>query len=83
MSKEKAIKLILDELQRAEELHPIWPDDPIHAVAIMVEESGEALQSALDIHCNGKHASELEKELIHTGAMAIRCLINLKMKERD
>ncbi len=39
----------MKELQRAEAKHPVWPDNRLRQVAIMVEEAGEALQAALTI----------------------------------
>ncbi|MCL4473540.1 MAG: hypothetical protein M1455_06325 [Actinobacteria bacterium] len=39
---------IMDELEAAEQKHPGWPDDLIHATAIVAEESGEAIQAAID-----------------------------------
>jgi hypothetical protein len=74
---ETAISKILEELDRATNKHPEWPDDIIHAVSIMNEESGEAIRAALDHVYAGKPLDEVKKELIHTGAMVIRCLINL------
>jgi len=77
------------ELGRAREAHPLWPKDPVRQVAIMVEEAGEALQAVLDWQvCGGPRGpKDLRKELVQTGAMALRCLITLdaamEQKERD
>lgn len=61
--------------------HPYWPEDLIHQIAIMQEESGEAIREALRYQYNeGGTIEDLKKELIQTGAMVIRCLINLKEK---
>jgi NTP pyrophosphatase (non-canonical NTP hydrolase) len=68
------INAIRQELKRARELYPRWPADPIHQVAIMAEESGEAVQAALDIVYKGADAYQLREELIQTAAMCIRCL---------
>ncbi len=73
-----AIDLIFQELRKAEEKHPGWPDDVVHAVAIMVEEAGEAMQAALDVHYRGRGIEDLRIELAQTGAMAIRALIHLE-----
>lgn len=70
--------LIFSELRKAEKKHPGWPDDVIHAVAIMVEEAGEAMQAALDVHYRGRDIEDLRIELAQTGAMAIRALIHLE-----
>jgi len=78
MDGDRAITLIFRELRKAEEKHPQWPDDPVHAVAILVEEAGEAMKEALDIHYRGKANEDLVKELAQTGAMALRALINIE-----
>jgi hypothetical protein len=72
-----AINLIFDELEKAERKHPLFPTDPIHAVAIMEEESGETMRAALRVVYENGDIDELKKELIQAGAMAVRCLINL------
>lgn len=75
---EKALKLVGNELERACEKHPGWPADPIHQVAIMVEEAGESMQAALQMVYEGGNIVDLKKELAQTGAMCLRCLINLE-----
>ena len=79
--KMNAIDLIFSELRKAEGKHPGWPDDVIHAVAIMVKEAGEAMQAALDVHYRGRDIEDLRIELAQTGAMAIRALIHLEGDE--
>lgn len=71
---------IHQEYCRACKKHPHWPDDIIHAVAIMQEESGEATRASLNYIYEDGSIEDLKKELIQTGAMVIRCLINLKDK---
>ena len=73
----KAIEIILSELKRAEEKHPGWPDDIVHAVAIMIEEAGEAMQAAIDCHYKGGDIELLRIELAQVGAMAIRTIMHL------
>lgn len=77
---EGSVCAMLIELARAEKIHPVWPTDPIHQVAIMAEEAGEAVQAANNLvhHNKANGAFLLRCELIQTGAMAIRCLINLE-----
>lgn len=78
MTEKEAIRQIQLELYRAETLHPNWPEDLIHQVAILAEESGEAVKAALDHVDHGESLDDVEKELIQTGAMVIRCLVNLR-----
>lgn len=73
----KYSNLILAEYRRAKDLHPLWPDDIIHAVAIMCEESGEAIQAAINLQYENGNIEDVEKELIETAAMCLRCLVNL------
>ena len=65
---------IISELIDAKAKHPDWPTDLIHQIAIMSEESGEAVRAALNHVYHGEDISELRKELIQTAAMCIRCL---------
>ncbi len=73
----KYSNMILAEYRRAKDLHPLWPDDIIHAVAIMCEESGEAIRAALNLQYEDWNIEDVEKELIQTAAMCLRCLVNL------
>ena len=68
---------ILSEVERAREKHPEWPDDIIHAVAIVAEESGEAVRAALNHVYHGGSIDEVRTELVQTAAMCIRMLENL------
>lgn len=72
------ISAILAELSRAEDLHPDWPEDLIYQLAILSEEAGEAVQAANNhVHHRGD-IEAVREELVQTGAMALRCLINLR-----
>jgi len=72
------IEEILNEKRRAESKHPEWPDDLIHAVAIVAEESGEAVRAALNhVYHNGA-LSEVRTELVHTAATCLRALEHLE-----
>jgi predicted lipid-binding transport protein (Tim44 family) len=68
---------IIAELRKAEAKHPNWPKDIIHQIAIMAEESGEAVRAALHVVYENKDESELRKELEQTAAMCIRAIIEL------
>ena len=74
---EAAIDLIFNELEAAEKKHPHWPEDKIHAVAIMSEEAGESMQAAIDCTYANGDLERLKKELAQTGAMCIRALMHL------
>lgn len=78
MTYTEALKSIIHELSEAEIKHPGWPDDPIHAVAIMIEEAGESMQAAIDLYYGKGTVDHLCEELAQTGAMAIRALMHLK-----
>jgi len=85
MTRENAIELLLAELDRAQRLHPKWPDDEVHAAAIVAEEAGELVQAALNHYYRKPKnsdpyvldAEKMRTEAIHTGAMALRFLINM------
>ena len=77
---DKAIYTIIEELVDAELKHPFFPDDPVHGAAIMAEESGEAVQAAIDLYYGPVAEAEgnkakLRKELAQTAAMCIRNMI--------
>ena len=65
------------EIHRAEKNHPGWPDDIVHAAAIVNEESGELIRAALNHHYFGESKEEIRKEAIQTAATCIRLLKNL------
>ena len=71
------IESILCELAIAEDIHTHWPKDMIHQVAIMAEESGEAVQAALQFVYEEGSLEHYRMELIQCSAMCVRCLKNL------
>lgn len=75
---------IQHELFEAEKDHPHWPTDVVHGCAIMIEEAGEAMQAALDLH-NGVEISSdhLLEELAQTAAMCIRNMVYLRQKRQE
>lgn len=75
-AKRAVIKMLL-ECNRAIIKHPHWPSDIIHQAAIVSEENGELIRAALQLNFEGGHLSEVRKECVQTGAMAIRMFINL------
>jgi hypothetical protein len=74
---EEWTSVILSELSRAEEKHPEWPADVVHAAAILNEEAGELIQAALDFHCGKGDKLRLIEEATQCGAMALRFLVHL------
>ena len=75
------LKAFAEECKRAEEKHPHFADDIIHASAILNEEAGELTKAALDYHYKGGKIENLEQvrvEAIQVGAMALRLLLNLE-----
>lgn len=72
-----SIIAIIKEYKRAIDKHPAWPDNHIEQAAIVCEESGELIRAALQNKYESGHRDELQKEAIHTGAMALRFLTNL------
>jgi NTP pyrophosphatase (non-canonical NTP hydrolase) len=71
---------IINELKDANKKHGGWPDDVIYGVAIMVEEAGESIRAAINLHRGTGSQEELEKELIQTGAMCIGALMHIRSK---
>ena len=74
---------IRNEIARAVMKFPTWPTDPVHAAAIVTEETGELTQSVLECiyepHKSTK--SDVRAEAIQTAAMAIRFLISMDRYE--
>lgn len=70
---------VLHELNRAVELLPTWPSDPLHALAVLGEEFGEltkaTLQSVYEPHKAGP--KDVRTEAVQTAAMALRFLLSL------
>ncbi|GEM_PF-4033695 len=65
------------ELQRAEEIHPNFPNDMFQQLAIMQEEAGEVTKAVLDYHFGKDTIEHVREELIQTAAMCVRMLQNL------
>jgi len=77
-SLDTAMSQIVDEYYSACNQHPHWPTDIVHQTAIMMEEAGESIREALRIeYKEGACLDDLKKEVIQTGAMCLRLLINL------
>lgn len=74
---------VLDELDRAMTKFPTWPNDPLHALAILGEEFGELNKALLQLMYEPHKGSpsEARAEAIQTAAMALRLLISLDRYE--
>ena len=70
---------INQEMERAKEKFPWWPEDQIHAAAIVAEEAGELLQATLQNKYEKGSLENVRKEAIQTAAMAVRFLENLSI----
>jgi hypothetical protein len=79
------LRQVLEELERAELTHPIYPADVIHAAAIVSEEAGELVRAANNVYYEDsvEHRQNLLTEAVQTTAMGLRFLLetgNLKAK---
>ncbi len=80
---EEIIEEIKREMTRAVTKFPTWPTDPVHASAVVTEESGELAQSVLE-HIYEPHKSsrdDVRAEAIQTATMAIRFLLSMDKYE--
>jgi thioesterase domain-containing protein len=74
---EDCVEKILREYLRARKKYPNWPDDPVHASAVLNEEAGELTQAALDFYNGNAGDSEhMINEAVQTGAMSLRFLMH-------
>lgn len=78
MKIETALVLILTELSRAEQLHPVWPNSLIHAGMVVAEECGEMVQAILNNHEKKGSKQAIIAETAQTAAMAIRLLKHIE-----
>ena len=81
MNFEQFIECVAHELEQAEKKHPNFPTDIVHGVAIMAEESGEAVQAALHCHYEGGNEAHLVNELVQTSAMCFRLIKSISDKK--
>lgn len=77
------IQEVKEELSRATEKYPLWPTDPLHALAVLGEEYGELTQAVLNMsYENGRSShAHVREEAIQTAAMAIRFAMSLDQYE--
>lgn len=74
---------VMAEVNRAASLFPLWPTDPMHAVAILQEECGELVREVLQLTYEPHKSSraKVRTEAIQTAAMALRFLASLDVYE--
>ena len=72
------IQEILKEVEMATKKFPFWPNDPIHAAAVIQEEAGELIQATLETVYEYPKSShkDVRKEAVEIAAMVIRFLIS-------
>lgn len=73
----EVLQAVVNELERAERKHPIWPKDWIHRAAIVNEESGELTRAALLYQFESGDFKEIAIEATHTAAAALRLLTKI------
>lgn len=79
----KTIEEVINEVAKATQKFPTWPNDPIHAVAVLGEEYGELNKAVLQLvyEPHKSTAEDVKEEAIQTAAMAIRFLLSLDAYE--
>jgi hypothetical protein len=77
LSVDDILTMFKTELERAKKKHPDWPGDILHAMVNVSEECGEAVKAANEYVYEDGELDEVVKELVHTGAVTIRALMNL------
>lgn len=81
MEYREAMKLIIDELERAEKKHPGWPEDVVHQAAIVAEEAGELVKCSIDRFYAGGDMKDVVREASQVGAMGLRFLLNCNKED--
>lgn len=78
---EEVISEIVKELNQAEQKHPLWPTDPLHALAVVQEEVGELnkeiLQFTYEAEAHKSSRIAIKAEAVQAAAMALRFLLGL------
>jgi hypothetical protein len=72
-------EMISNELKAAMDKYPSWPDDPLHALAVLSEEYGELAKGMLELtyepHKTNK--DQVRSEAIQVAAMSIRLILSI------
>lgn len=74
----KCIEDVFNELRKAEEKFPGFPQDPIHAAAVVAEEVGELQQACLQFTYEKGSFDNVHKEAVHAAAMGLRFLFHIQ-----
>ena len=74
---ETILQQIKNELVRATAKFPTWPNDPIHAMAVVNEEIGELNQAVLQAVYEDGEFEPVYQEAIQSAAMLFRFLDSL------
>jgi len=76
-------KEIIAEVECATKKFPSWPNDPLHALAVLGEEYGELNKAMLQLtyEPHKTNLDEVRIEAIQTAAMAIRLAMSLNHYE--
>lgn len=73
------LRLVVDEVERAKRKFPMWPSDPLHALAVLGEEVGELTKAVLQhTYEPGKRVSrdDVGGECVQVAAMALRWAVS-------
>lgn len=81
MNKQEVLDSINVELEKAILKHPDFPENIFEQIAIIQEESGEAVRACLHYKHESGNIHNISKELIQTAAMCIRMLLNSPLSE--
>lgn len=78
-SLDEVLNKIKQELQKATTKHPTWPNDILHSVSIVSEESGELVREALQLVYEPEKTDilKVEKEAVQVAVTAIRFLMSI------
>jgi hypothetical protein len=77
---EACMEAVKAEVERAQKLHPVWPSDPLHALAILGEEFGELTRAMVQLTYETEKVSSpacVAEEALQTAAMALRLMLHL------
>ena len=72
----RVVQALWSEYDRAQRLHPAWPQGLVYGASIAMEESGEAVRAVNDHVMHGKGGlDEIRKEAIEAAVVWIRFLV--------